>query len=71
MWFAEQQEDFNPFNDDESMDFAFGENTQDFMDRVNRNVNDSNVSGQVKMAEDGWADYADDGINTIDDKEEA
>ena len=55
MWYAEQNEEFNPFND----------GSMDFMDEEEEN---RRQGPEYKIADDGWVDYAD-GVNTIPDKQ--
>ena len=55
MWYAEQHDEFNPFEGD--------------FDILNDEGDIIKQGPEYKVADDGWVDYADDGINTIADKQ--
>ena len=60
LWYAEQEANFNPFE---------SQNSQlEFLDLQNQINNGANYDGVV--AEDGFVDYAQDNINTIEPAEE-
>ena len=57
LWLAEQKADFNPFDG----------SVEDFL-RLQTSINniETEADGSV-MAEDGWIDYAQDNVNTVEE----